>query len=158
MSREEKEQCVIRLYKEGKTIRQIAKLVHMSFSGIGAIKRKAKLETDGEDALKKDGDIKSKSKFVQAMNLFSELESPVDVAIALDLSADGIKAMYLQYWELKGMYGLAQICEENKYDVHDLLKLHKIIKDHGMEKQDIINVLEFVKYNQLRTPMESSTH
>ena len=49
------------------------------------------------------------------------------------------------------MYRLAQIYEEAKYDVHDLLRLHKIAKDLGMEKQDIINVLEFVKHNQLRT-------
>jgi chromosome segregation ATPase len=49
------------------------------------------------------------------------------------------------------MYGLAQIYEENRYDVYDLLKLNRIAKDRGMEKQDIINVLEFVKYNQLRS-------
>jgi len=35
MNREEKEQYVIQLYKEGKTIREIAELVHMSFRDIG---------------------------------------------------------------------------------------------------------------------------
>jgi hypothetical protein len=47
--------------------------------------------------------------------------------------------------------GLTQIYEEAKHDLHDLLRLHRIVKDVGMEKQDVINVLEFVKYNQLRT-------
>jgi hypothetical protein len=84
------------------------------------------------------------------MKLFSEFEPPVEVAIALDLPTDQVEAMYLEYWELDGMGKLAQIYEENRYDVHDLLKLHKIVKDQGLEKQDIINVLEFVKYNQLR--------
>jgi hypothetical protein len=86
MSREEKEQYVIRLYKEGKTIREIAKIMHMSFGRIGAITRKAKLETDGEKrTLQDDEDIKSKSKTTQAIKLFSELNLPVEVAIALDL-------------------------------------------------------------------------
>ena len=49
------------------------------------------------------------------------------------------------------MSSLAQIYDEAKYDLHDLLRLHKIVKDLGTEKQDIINVLEFVKHNQLRT-------
>jgi hypothetical protein len=49
------------------------------------------------------------------------------------------------------MYGLAQLWEEAKYDVHALLRLHRIVKDLGMDKEDIINVLEFVKHNQFRT-------
>ena len=49
------------------------------------------------------------------------------------------------------MYGLAQLWEEAKYDVHAILRLHRIVKDLGMDKEDIINVLEFVKHNQLRT-------
>ncbi|MFZ0510419.1 MAG: hypothetical protein WAM14_02330 [Candidatus Nitrosopolaris sp.] len=97
--------------------------------------------------LEEDDDIKSKSKITQAIKLFSELESPVEVAIALDLPADQVR----EYWELEGMYRLAQIYEEAKYDLHDLLRLHKIVKDLGMEKQDIINVLDLVKHNQLQT-------
>ncbi|MGB6532713.1 MAG: hypothetical protein WBF33_31830, partial [Candidatus Nitrosopolaris sp.] len=41
--------------------------------------------------------------------------------------------------------------DEAKYDVHDLLRLHKIVKNLGIQKQDIINVLELVKNNQLET-------
>ena len=149
MSRVEKEECVIRLYKENKSTREIAKLMHMSFGAIGAITKKVKLEANGGEL--EDDDIKSKSKTTQAIKLFSELKSPVEVAIELDLSVDQVEAIYQEYWKLEGMYGLAQIYEEAKYDLHDLLRLHRIAKDLGMEKQDIINVLEFVKHNQLRT-------
>ena len=45
MNRTEKEQYVIQLYKEGKSIREIAELVHMSFRDIGAI---IKSEVDRE--------------------------------------------------------------------------------------------------------------
>jgi hypothetical protein len=139
MNRTEKEQYVIRLYKENKSTREIAELVHMSFRDIGAITKKVKLEANGERVpLEEDDDIKSKSKTTQAIKLFSEGNSPVDVAIALDLQTDQVLAIYREFWELEGMYGLAQICEEAKYDIHDLLRLHRIAKVRGMEKRDII--------------------
>jgi len=76
MNRGEKEQYVIRLYKEGMSTRDIAKLVHMSFRNIGAITRKIRLEADLERGqLEEDDDIKSKSKNTQAIKLFSELNT-----------------------------------------------------------------------------------
>jgi transposase len=76
MSRAEKEECVIRLYKENKSTREIAKIMHMSFGRIAAITKKLKLEADRERGqLEEDDDIKSKSKTTQAIKLFSELNS-----------------------------------------------------------------------------------
>ena len=40
LSRKEKEELVIKLAKEGKTTREIAKIVHMSLKDIGIILRK----------------------------------------------------------------------------------------------------------------------
>jgi hypothetical protein len=117
------------------------------------------LEADGDrGSLEEDDDIKSKSKTTQALKLFSELQSPVEVAIALDLSVDQVRTIYREYWELDGMFKLAQIYDEAKYDVHDLLELYRMVKGLGMEKQDIINVLDYVKYNQLRTLQWEAQH
>jgi hypothetical protein len=150
MNRTEKEQYVIQLYKENKSIREIAKLTHMSFRDIGIITKKAKLEAEGErDPLQEDDDIKSKSKTTQAIKLFSELESPVEVAIALDLPAGEVREIYREYLELEGIHGLAQIYEEAKYDLYDLLRLHRIAKVRGMEKDDIISVFELIKHDLL---------
>ena len=46
MSRVEKEECVIRLYNENKSTREIAKIMHMSFGRIAAITKKVKLEAE----------------------------------------------------------------------------------------------------------------
>src|SRR5215510_14254255 len=151
MNWEEKERYVIQVYKEGKTVREIAELMHMSFRDIGIITKKVKLETDGERGSLEDDDIKSKSKTIQAIKLFSELKSPVEVAIELDLPADRVLARYREYWELEGMYGLSQIYDEAKYDLHDLLRLHRIVKVLGLEKHDIISAFELIKHNQLET-------
>jgi hypothetical protein len=48
------------------------------------------------------------------------------------------------------MYKLVQIYEETKYDLHTYLRLHKIVKDLGMGKQEIISVLELANHNQLQ--------
>ena len=110
------------------------------------------MEADGEKGpLEEDNDTKSKSKTTQAIKLFSEGNSPVEVAIELDLPTDQVLAIYREFWELEGMYGLAQICEEAKYDVHDLLRLHRIAKVRGMEKDDIISVFYLIKHDQLET-------
>jgi hypothetical protein len=45
LNRQDKEELVIRLHKEGKTIRQIAHIAHLSFTDIGSIIRKI----DGRD-------------------------------------------------------------------------------------------------------------
>lgn len=59
--------------------------------------------------------------------------------------------IYLEYWELGNMYRLAQIYEEAKYDLHDLLRLHRIAKLLGLEKHNIISAFELIKHDQLET-------
>ena len=48
MTRAEKEQYVIELYKQNGTVREIAKLMHMSFGEIGKILKKFKKEAEIE--------------------------------------------------------------------------------------------------------------
>ena len=43
------------------------------------------------------------------------------------------------------MCRLAEIYNEAKYDLRDLLELHRVVKRLGMEKHDIKNVLELAK-------------
>jgi hypothetical protein len=85
-----------------------------------------------------------KSKEAQAFKLFSEGKSPIEVAITLDLEAGRVRAIYYDYWELKGMYKVVQI-----YDL-GLIRLHKMVKDLGMNEHDIMNVLHIAKHNELQ--------
>jgi transposase len=146
LNNEEKEEYVIRLCKENKSFREIAKIMHMSFRDIAAIINKWKEQEKGQ----LDDDIKSKSKTTQAIKLFSQDKNPVDVVIALDLPSEEVQAIYREYWELKSMFSLAQIYDEAEYDLNDLLRLHRIFKNLGMSEKEIINVLELAKNNQLQ--------
>ena len=49
MTRDQKEQYVLELYQKGKTIREIAQLVRMSFSAIGTIIKVYKQEIEREN-------------------------------------------------------------------------------------------------------------
>jgi transposase len=51
MTRAEKEAYVIRLYKENRSIREIAKIMHMSFRDIGGIINRWKEETGREKGM-----------------------------------------------------------------------------------------------------------
>ena len=82
--------------------------------------------------------------------MFSEGKSPLEVAIALDEPGDRVRYMYREYWELTGRYRLAQIYDEARYDIYGLLRLHKIVKDLGLNEQDIENVLDIAKHNELQ--------
>ena len=100
------EELVIQLYKENKSVREIAKLMHMSFRDIGAITKKIKSEVERERGhLDENDDIKSKSKTTQAIKLFCEGKNTVDVVIALDLPADEVRAIYREYWDATAREG-----------------------------------------------------
>jgi hypothetical protein len=121
----------------------------MSFRDIGVIINKAKLQAERERGHAAE-DTQPKSPESQAFKMFSEGKSPVEVAIALDEPGDRVRAMYREYWELSGRYELTQIYDEARYDVRGLLRLHKIVKDLGLNEQDIENVLDIAKHNELQ--------
>ena len=57
LNKKEKEELVVKLHQESKTIRQIAEIVHMGFKDIGVIIRKIDGLADNIDI-----DLKNKSK------------------------------------------------------------------------------------------------
>jgi transposase len=126
MSREEKEEYVINHYKQNKTIRQIAKLAHMSFGDIGHITKRVRSQAERERGHTTED---TEPKESRAFKMFSEGKSPIEVAIALDEPGDRVRAMYREYCDLTGRYKLAQIYNEARYDLRGLLRLHKIVKD-----------------------------
>jgi len=67
LNRWDKEQLVIKLHQQGKTIREIASVAHLSFSIIELIIRK----TDGRDNDREEmKDLKNKSKYTGLISIF----------------------------------------------------------------------------------------
>lgn len=147
MNREEKHELVIKLFKEGKTMREIAKEVHMSFGDIGSITRK-----ENED---KEPKIMEKSQESQALKLFRRGKNPVDVAITLDLSPSKAEGIYKEYWKLRGLYSLLHLFEQVKGDISLLLKVHDLVKKYSITKKDIIHIIKYAdQYTFLKKDVE----
>ena len=100
LNKKEKEEFVVKLHQENKTVRRIAEIVHMSFKDIGAIIRKLDGQTND------DVDISNKSKATQALFLYEQGKKPIDVAIELDIPYDEVTELQQEYWALNQLYDL----------------------------------------------------
>ena len=144
LNRRDKEQSVIKLHQEGKTIREVAQQVHMSFKDIGTIIRRI----DGlEDHDIETKDLKNKSTDTKALLLFSNGKKPidVDVAIELNLSASEVQEMQEEFWALNQLHELAFVYSEIKTFLPSFLKLFHCLKNNKMlGEKYIFNVLKYV--------------
>lgn len=93
LNRHQKKALVIELYKRGKTRRQIAEIAHMSFKDIADVIN----EYTGED-ITVNKPVKSKD--ARAFELFLQDKQSVEVAIELDMPADKVEELHVQYWRL----------------------------------------------------------
>ena len=87
-NRHQKKALVIELYNQGKTRRQIAEIVHMSFKDIADIIN----EYSGED---KQINKPEKSKDSRAFELFLQGKQSVEVAIELDMPAEKVEELHV---------------------------------------------------------------
>jgi hypothetical protein len=146
LSRAEKEQRVIELYKQGRSIREIAHEVHMSFADIGFIKRKVTGIDDRKSKEQQDKAPTTLSKDTQAFALFSEGKKPTEVAIELDLGADSVDRLYQQFWKLEGLYQLNTLYKEIRRYLPSFLNLFRMMKQQGiMSEQDVVDALKYGK-------------
>jgi len=138
LTRQEKERLVIELYNQGKTIRDIAKELRMSFRDIGSILKKASGEK--EENQEKEQSLLSPS--TQAYRLFSKGKTPIDVAITLNLSEVETTKFYEEYLNLKQMHELKMVYEEIGGDIVHFLKLYKLSKEDHMNPEHVVNLLQ----------------
>jgi hypothetical protein len=150
ITRQERERRVLALYNQGKTIREIAKEVRMSFRDIGAILNKTVEEKAG--GIKQQDDAEEHreqeqqqylSLSAQAYKLFSDRKTPLEVAIALNLRESEATRFYKEYWKLKQLHNLNTVYEETKGDIEPFLRLYKLSKVKGIGIKHVVNLLTF---------------
>jgi hypothetical protein len=140
LNQHQKKAIVIQLYEQGKTRRQIAEVAHMSFKDIADVIKKH----TGEDS---DSVDKPKSKHARAFELFLQGKQSVEVAIELDMSADEVEELHVQYWRLSKLDDLEALYHEAKYSLSLLLRLYKALKDKRIIKdKDIYDLIDLAYY------------
>ena len=137
LNQHQKKALVIQLYEQGKTRRQIAEVAHMGFKDIADVIRKH----TGEDGNLVDKPEKSKDTL--ALELFLQGKQSVEVAIELDMPADKVEELHVQYWRLSKLDNLEILYHEAEYSLSLLLRLHNILKDKRITKdKDISDLIE----------------
>jgi hypothetical protein len=111
LNKHQKKALVIELYNQGKTRRQIAEVVHMSFKDIADVIN----EHVGEDI---QVNKPTKSKDAQAFELFLQGKQSVEVAIELDMPADLVEELHVQYWRLLKLDNLEILYHEAESRCH----------------------------------------
>jgi hypothetical protein len=136
LNRRDKEQSVIQLHQEGKTIREVAQQVHTSFKDIGTIIRRIDGQEDHDIGSK---DLKNKSKETRVLYLFLHGKRPVDVAIELDLSSSEV-----EFWVPNKLDELAGVYLEIRDHTDLFLRLfYTLKKDKLIDQKDIKTVLKY---------------
>jgi hypothetical protein len=145
LNKKEKEELVIKLHQENKTIRQIAETVHMSFNDIGSIIRRINGH-DNDSCI--DTKLSNKSKTTQAIFLFKNGKKPIDAAIELDLPASEIEEILQEYWVLNQLEDLALIYYEIRNHLTLFLKLfHTLKKNKSVNQKNIGRMLRYAVYD-----------
>jgi transposase len=141
LNKKEKEELVVKLYLDGKPIRDIAQQAHLSFGTIGKIIRRINGVENNEI---KSSDMNNKSKATQALNLFLQGKRTVQVAIELDLTASEVEEMQQEYWVLTKLDELALVYMEIKNHLDLFLRLfHELKKSKLTNKKNIETVLRY---------------
>jgi hypothetical protein len=146
----EKEKRVIELHLEGKTIRDIAKEIHMGFYDIGrriktyekqqaAIALEEKPESDSSNIKKKP------SKSSQAFKLFREGKKLTEVAIELEIPAKKAVKLWTQFLKLERMYQCYEFYKDYEYEIPRFLTINNFIKNNHVNIHNIVDILRKAK-------------
>jgi hypothetical protein len=136
LGRWKKEHLVIDLYKQGRTSKEIAKSVHMSFRDIGTIIHEQEKKQEVKEVQAQQQYLSS-----QAYRLFSKGKTPVQVGIELNLRQPDVTTLFAEYCKLTKLENLSRIYEELKDDIEPFLELYRLTKAAGMSVQDVSRVL-----------------
>ena len=140
----EKEKKVIELHKQGKTLKEIATIVHMSFRDISKIIKKyerqkelqAKKEESNQPSQPKKPSISSKS-----FMLYQEGKKIDEVKVLLDIPFKFAIKYWVQYLKSTRMYECFEFYQDHSYEIPTFLSINTFLERNDIYGKDIVNVL-----------------
>ena len=133
----DKEKLVMKLLKEDKNYPEIAKEARVSFTFISKVNKK-RLEEN--TSVKKQLSIQT-----QALKLFSEGKSVLDVIIILDRPPQEILEIYDVYLQLIGLDEIASLVDFNQEYLSTITMLINYVIQNHVSTNDLLTAIELVK-------------
>jgi transposase len=140
LNRKEKEKLVIKLVKEGKTYRDITKVVHISPIEIKKIIDKATGDVDSQS--EKEKQLKKLSPYARAIQMFKERYKLEDVVIELDEDADTVLHYYADYSRLNRMDFVVTAYYAVKKNFPLFMQLFSWVEEKGFDENAISELLK----------------
>ncbi|MGH9987904.1 MAG: hypothetical protein ACRD8W_28515, partial [Nitrososphaeraceae archaeon] len=113
---------------------------HMSFGPIGNIIRKV-----AGDSSKDSNNEHTQSKETEALKLFQEGKTSVEVAITLNISYDETEDLYLGYLRLNNLHQLVLIYKDMKYQLPSFVKFFNHLRIAGIKEEDVADLIKEAK-------------
>ena len=147
---------VIELHKQGKTIKEIARIVHKNFRDISRIikryERKKELQAKREES-NQSNQPKKPPISTQAFKLFSDGNKLTDVAIDLEIPAKRALKLWFQFLRLERMYDCYEFYQDYQYELLQLLTISSFIKRNNIDGKDFANIFrtanDIINLNQM---------
>jgi hypothetical protein len=135
LNKQQKEALIIELLEKGLNVPQIAKQAHVSFSTIKEVRQKI------TGWICEDKELLISSK---CFKLFLEGNSPVEVAIELNLPTEQVLQFHCDYLTLQDRGHIVSILEDHKSRIPAFLTWFNYLEYHELKAKDIVLAIKYV--------------
>jgi hypothetical protein len=149
VSEEEKRRIIELHFSQGKTIREVSRIMGKSSHDITPVTKEYRIRLAKNYALAngEKGDVVQHEQDrvipnVKAYNLFDEGKNPLEVTAELNLPGPQVQEYYVEYLNMMRMYKLVTIYLENKDSMGYFLKLFRLGKEKGVSPEQIMNLVQ----------------
>ena len=147
VSEEEKRRIIDLHFNEGKTVREVCRIMGKSSHDITPITKEHRIRltqnyaaVNGEQSdvvqLEQDRNIPN----VKAYQLFDEGKNPIEVAVELNLPGPKVHQFYVEYLNMRQMHNLVVVYQETQDSMGYFLKLFRLGRENGVTPEQIINL------------------
>src|SRR5918996_221591 len=169
VNEEEKRRIIDLHFNQGKTIREVCRIMGKSSHDITPVTKEHRLRLAQNYALvngeqNEDAHVTYDRTIpnVKAYKLFDEGKSPLEVAAELNLPGPQVRQFYVEYWNLRRMHKLVIIYQEIQDNMGYFLKLFRLGKKEGVTPEQLINLIQIAdnihnleeKFHQLQSEVE----
>jgi hypothetical protein len=166
INEEEKRRIIDLYFNQGKTIREVCKIMGKSSHDITPVTKEHRIRLAQDYALDngKQSDVVQREEDrviqnVKAYKLFSEGKRPLEVASELNLPGPQVQQFYSEYWNLRKMHKLVTIYQEIQDSIEYFLKLFRLGKKEDLTPEQIMKLVQMAddihnleeKFHQLQS-------
>jgi flagellar capping protein FliD len=148
VNEEEKRRIIDLHFNQGKTIREVSRIMGKSSHDITPITKEHRILAQNYAAVNGEQDDIVQCEQdrvipnVKAYKLLDEGKNPLEVASELNLPGPQVQQFYVEYWNMRRMHKLVTIYGETQDSMGYFLKLFRLGRENGATPEKIIKLVQ----------------